>query len=115
MKYLSEHIQIFVVSVFLAFLFDTATAPLPKVIKPVFNEIFDLDLENGATVLDEDQVDCFQVSNVQVLKDFGPFREGETLNCLAINFLKGTITTYDVENNVIENIKFGPIFLGNSK
>lgn len=37
-------------------------------------------------------------------KDFGPFKEGETCNCIAIDIGAGTMTEYDREGNELRKI-----------
>lgn len=66
---------------------------MPKAMSiKIFSQIFTYD------DLDEDQADCWMMSDVVFLKDFGPWIEGDLVPCLTINFLDGTIIENDAED-----------------
>jgi len=43
---------------------------------------------------DEAQLECLQFQHCRFLQDFGPFKQGEIVDCLAFNFVEGTCTEY---------------------
>jgi len=46
-----------------------------------------------------------QYYNCVFKRDFGPFKEGETCNCITIDICEGTITEYDREGTELRKVK----------
>ena len=72
----------------------------------------------GTTGSDEMEIELFSYSgwdqndnhseqyyNCVFKKDFGPFTQGETCNCIEINVCEGTLIEYDTEGNKLRQLK----------
>lgn len=46
-----------------------------------------------------------QYYNCVFKRDFGPFKEGETCNCILIDTSEGVMTEYDREGNELRKVK----------
>lgn len=56
---------------------------------------------------DWDAIDTFLFNfyNCTFIRDFGPFRAGEEVDVIGINYQAGIITEYDIDGNEIRNVK----------